>query len=249
MAIECVGAARGSSGLAGCLAEGAAAGARAAAACGFAVAEPMAIPPIDAEQEAAPVSPFVLPFSRGARRAFVDLHNDVTAADIALAAREGYAAAEHLKRYTTLGMGADQGKTGNMPGLALLAAATGQSIAATGTTTFRPPCVPVSYGALAGREHGRLADPVRVTPMHEWHVAAGAVFEDVGQWKRARPGGAARRLDARQDRGERPRRRRISRPHLHQPLAEFAHRPLPLRHDVPRRRHGVRRRGRRPPRR
>src|SRR5207302_4782140 len=87
---------------------------------------------------------------------------------------------------TTLGMGADQGKTGNVPGLALLAAATGQKIAATGTTTFRPPFVPVAYGALAGREHGRLADPVRVTPMHDWQVAAGAVFEDVGQWKRAR---------------------------------------------------------------
>ncbi len=110
----------------------------------------------------------------------------MTAADIVLAAREGYAVPEHLKRYTTLGMGTDQGKTGNLAGLALLAAATGQSLAATAPTTFRPPYTPVSYGLLAGRERGRLADPVRVTPMHDWHVAAGAVFEDVGQWKRAR---------------------------------------------------------------
>ena len=83
-------------------------------------------------------------------------------------------------------MGTDQGKTGNLSGLALLAAATGQSLAETAPTTFRPPYAPVSYGLLAGRERGSLADPVRVTPMHDWHVAAGAVFEDVGQWKRAR---------------------------------------------------------------
>jgi sarcosine oxidase, subunit alpha len=103
-----------------------------------------------------------------------------------LAAREGYAVPEHLKRYTTLGMGTDQGKTGNFGGLALLATATGQSLAAMAPTTFRPPYTPISYGLLAGRQRGRLADPVRVTPMHDWHVAAGAVFEDVGQWKRAR---------------------------------------------------------------
>jgi sarcosine oxidase subunit alpha len=83
-------------------------------------------------------------------------------------------------------MGTDQGKTGNLSGLALLAAATGQNLADTAPTTFRPPCAPVPYGLLAGRERGHLADPVRVTPMHDWHVAAGAVFEDVGQWKRAR---------------------------------------------------------------
>src|SRR5262249_31552737 len=131
--------------------------------------------------------PLAMPLSRReAKRAFVDLLADVTAGDIALAAREGYAAPEHLKRYTTLGMGPDQGKTGNLAGLALLAAATGQSLAATLPTTFRPPYVPVAYGLLAGREHGTLADPLRVTPMHEWHVAAGAVFENVGQWKRAR---------------------------------------------------------------
>src|SRR5581483_5075406 len=86
----------------------------------------------------------------------------------------------------TLGMGTDQGKTGNLAGLALLAAATGGDLAAAAPTTFRPPYIPVSYGLLAGRGRGRLAAPVRVTPMHEWHEAAGAEFEDVGQWKRAR---------------------------------------------------------------
>jgi sarcosine oxidase subunit alpha len=119
-------------------------------------------------------------------RAFVDLHNDVTAADIALAAREGFASIEHVKRYTTLGMGTDQGRTGNLVGAALLSAAVGRDLGQIGTTTFRPPAVPVAFGALAGRERGMLSDPVRVTPMHDWHEAAGAVFENVGQWKRPR---------------------------------------------------------------
>jgi sarcosine oxidase subunit alpha len=187
---ECVGAARGSFALAACLAEGAEAGARAASLCGFGASrsggEMTLQPPVDDAVEAAPAPLSPLFPRNGAGRAFVDLHNDVTAADIALAAREGYGALEHMKRYTTLGMGTDQGKTGNIAGLALLAALTGRGIEETGTTTFRPPYVPVAYGLLAGREHGRLADPVRITPMHDWHVAAGAVFEDVGQWRRPR---------------------------------------------------------------
>jgi sarcosine oxidase, subunit alpha len=182
--VECVGAARGSSALSRCLAEGATAGARAAALCGFGSGE--APPPSVAEEDAPNGRLSLLPLSDDGRRAFVDLHNDVTAADIALAAREGFVASEHLKRYTTLGMGTDQGKTGNVAGLALLAAMTGRDIGATAPTTFRPPYVPVTFGLLAGRAQGRLADPVRVTPIHDWHVAADAVFEDVGQWKRAR---------------------------------------------------------------
>jgi sarcosine oxidase subunit alpha len=185
-AIECVGAARGSFALGACLAEGEAAGARAAALCGFGAGDPQALPEVEDSTDSAP-APLSAAMSRqGGRRAFVDLHNDVTVADIALAAREGYAAIEHVKRYTTLGMGTDLGKTGGIPGLALVAAMTGRSIAATGTTTFRPPYVPIAYGLLAGRERGPLADPVRVTPMHDWHTAAGAVFEDVGQWRRPR---------------------------------------------------------------
>jgi sarcosine oxidase, subunit alpha len=187
-AVDCIGAARGSFALDACLAEGAAAGIRAAALCGFANVEMPAFPAIeqDAAADAAPARLAAALSRRGARRAFVDLHNDVSAADVALAAREGYAEIEHLKRYTTLGMGTDQGKTGNLAGSALLAAITGRSVAATGTTAARPPYVPVAYGLLAGRERGNLADPVRVTPMHDWHAEARAVFEDVGQWKRPR---------------------------------------------------------------
>jgi len=183
--VECVGAARGSFALSRSLAEGAAAGARAAALCGFGSGETRS-PPSVSDEESTSGRLSLPPLSRDGRRAFVDLHNDVTAADIALAAREGFAASEHLKRYTTLGMGTDQGKTGNVAGLALLSALTGRDIGDTAPTTFRPPYVPVAFGLLAGRARGHLADPVRVTPMHEWHVAAGAVFEDVGQWKRAR---------------------------------------------------------------
>lgn len=185
--VSIVGAARGTFSLSGCLAEGAAAGAYAAEQCGFGTGEPPPLPPV-AEPDAAPPGPLLsAPLSRrAARQAFVDLHNDVTAADIALAVREGYRAPDHVKRYTTLGMGTDQGKTGSVAGLALLAAATGGRFGKAAPTTMRPPYVPVSFGLLAGREQGALADPVRVTPMHDWHVAAGAVFEDVGQWKRPR---------------------------------------------------------------
>jgi sarcosine oxidase subunit alpha len=184
--MECVGAARGSFALSRCLAEGGMAGARAAALCGFGSGEASSPRATPEEEEASAGHLSLLPLSHGGKRAFVDLHNDVTAADISLAAREGFVASEHLKRYTTLGMGTDQGKTGNVAGLALLAAMTGRDIGETGPTTFRPPYVPVTFGLLAGRGRGRLADPVRVTPMHAWHEAAGAVFEDVGQWKRAR---------------------------------------------------------------
>jgi sarcosine oxidase, subunit alpha len=185
-AVECIGAAKGSFGLGACLAEGAEAGARAAMLCGYGAGEPSQAPEMEDEEEA-PSGPLsFLSSPHAARRAFVDLHNDVTADDIALAAREGFEAVEHVKRYTTLGMGTDQGKTGNILGLALLAATTGRGIGETGTTTFRPPFVPVPFGLLAGRERGPLADPVRLTPMHDWHAAVGAAFEDVGQWKRPR---------------------------------------------------------------
>ena len=117
---------------------------------------------------------------------FVDFQNDVTERDIQLAAREGFRSVEHAKRYTTTGMATDQGKTSNVTGLAILAESLGKSIPEVGTTTFRPPFTPVTFGALAGRDRGTLSDPVRATPMHAWHAANGAVFEDVGQWKRPR---------------------------------------------------------------
>jgi sarcosine oxidase, subunit alpha len=183
--VHVVGAARGSFALVRCVSEGNAAGAQAAAFCGFANGEMRELPDVE-DEELTQQRLSLLPLPHDGRDAFVDLHNDVTAADIALAAREGFIASEHVKRYTTLGMGTDQGKTGNVAGLALLAAMTGRDIGETAPTTFRPPYVPVAFGLLAGRTKGRLSDPVRLTPMHEWHVAAGAVFEDVGQWKRAR---------------------------------------------------------------
>ena len=124
--------------------------------------------------------------AKGYSKHFVDLQNDSTASDIKLAVREGFRSVEHMKRYTLTGFGTDQGKTGNINGLAILAETTGQTIPETGTTTFRPPYTPVTFGALAGRELGEFADPVRRTPIHAWHVKNGAVFEDVGQWKRPR---------------------------------------------------------------
>jgi sarcosine oxidase subunit alpha len=117
---------------------------------------------------------------------FVDLQNDVTAADLALALHEGYRSIEHVKRYTTTGMGTDQGKTSNVNALHIVSETTGQPVAEFGVTTFRPPYTPVPFGAIVGRDCGPLFDPVRRTPMHGWHVAHGAVFEDVGQWKRPR---------------------------------------------------------------
>jgi len=115
---------------------------------------------------------------------FVDLQNDVVASDIFLAAREGFHSIEHTKRYTALGFGTEQGKLGNTNGMAILAQALGQSIPDTGTTTFRPNYTPVTFGAIAGRDVGELFDPIRKTALHEWHVEHGALFENVGQWKR-----------------------------------------------------------------
>ena len=183
--VRAAGAANGTFLLGACLREGATAGTAAAEAAGFKAAT-TGIPEVD-DPEPQPIVPlWHAPDDGGGGRAkcFVDFHTDVTAADIALAAREGYDSVEHLKRYTTTGMGPDQGKTGNVNALALLAEARGVSIPDVGTSTFRPPYTPVTYGALAGRDIGALADPIRRTPMHAWHERAGAVFEDVGQWKR-----------------------------------------------------------------
>ncbi|MGD1925571.1 MAG: sarcosine oxidase subunit alpha family protein [Paracoccaceae bacterium] len=115
---------------------------------------------------------------------FVDFQNDVTAADVRLAAREGYESVEHTKRYTTLGMATDQGKTSNINGLALLAGALEKQIPEVGTTTFRPPYTPISMGAITGSAKGPLFKAVRQTPMHGWHDANGADWEPVGDWYR-----------------------------------------------------------------
>ncbi len=123
-------------------------------------------------------------FSGSPKKTFVDFQNDVTVADVELAHREGYRSVEHLKRYTTLGMGTDQGKTANMAGLTLMAALTNRTPGEVGTTTFRPPYTPVSIGALAGLERGRHLRPVRRTPMHDWHEANGALMAETGIWMR-----------------------------------------------------------------
>ena len=109
---------------------------------------------------------------------------DVTAAAIELAAREGYESVEHAKRYTAMGFGTDQGKLGNINGIAILANALGQTISETGTTMFRPAYTPTTFGAIAGRDIGALFDPERYTAMHRWHQEHGAIWENVGQWKR-----------------------------------------------------------------
>ncbi|MDP2741005.1 MAG: glycine cleavage T C-terminal barrel domain-containing protein, partial [Pseudorhodobacter sp.] len=120
----------------------------------------------------------------GKGRAWVDLQNDVTIKDIKLAHQEGFRAVEHLKRYTTLGMATDQGKTANVTGLAVMAELTGKTIPQTGTTIFRPPHTPVAMGALAGRAKGHDFRPTRLAPSHQWAVAQGAVFVEVGMWLR-----------------------------------------------------------------
>ena len=118
-------------------------------------------------------------------KAFVDFQHDVTDSDVDLAAREGFVSIEHLKRYTTLGMATDQGKTSQLNGHALLAAATGKSIAEAGTILSRPPYLPVAIGVLAGHHRGKDFRPVRKTASHEWAQTQGATFTDAGQWKRA----------------------------------------------------------------
>ncbi len=115
---------------------------------------------------------------------WLDYQNDVKVSDVQLAAREGYESVEHTKRYTTLGMATDQGKLSNINGLAVLSQALNAEIRAVGTTTFRPPYTPVTLGTLAGEARGDIFQPLRKTPMHEWHLKSGAYFEPVGLWRR-----------------------------------------------------------------
>jgi sarcosine oxidase subunit alpha len=120
----------------------------------------------------------------GKGRQFVDLQNDVLAEDVALAARENYRSVEHLKRYTTTGMGTDQGKTSNINALILMGEYTSQAPAQVGTTRFRPPFAPVTLGLIAGRRVGALYRPLKRLPAHDWHAAHGALFETFGDWCR-----------------------------------------------------------------
>jgi len=116
---------------------------------------------------------------------FLDYQNDSTAKDIKLALREGFKSIEHVKRYTTTGMGTDQGKLANMHALGIVADTTNTNMGDLGTTTFRPPYTPLTFGTIVGRNVGQFFDIFRKTPMHDWHVDNNAKFENVGQWKRA----------------------------------------------------------------
>ena len=175
------GAATGNLALADCLASGAEQGAAAADGAGYQTA----ILPVP---EAGPESLEQAPLWRvkgGRGKSFVDFQHDVASSDIVLAQREGFRSVEHLKRYTTLGMATDQGKTSNVNGLALMAELSERSIAETGTTTFRPPYTPVAIGALAGPHRGKAFRPTRHTPTHAWAAEQGAVFVAAGAWLRA----------------------------------------------------------------
>jgi heterotetrameric sarcosine oxidase alpha subunit len=176
------GAASGSFRLNSCLAEGEAAGVAAAADCGF-TAKARGTPSVADEVSATPSPLWQVGKSKG--KAFVDLQNDVTVSDVKLAAREGFRIPEHLKRYTTLGMATDQGKTSNANGAAVLADVTGRYIGAVGTTTFRPPYTPFAISAFAGHHRGQDFRPARLAPSHQWAEEQGAAFVETGPWLRA----------------------------------------------------------------
>ena len=176
-----VGAAAGEFSLAGALKTGTVAGREAASATGFEAPASREWQVDDEHSNANPL--WIGSASRG--KAFVDFQHDVTREDIELAAREGFKSAEHLKRYTTLGMATDQGKTSALNGHAIIAALTQRATADLGTIASRPPYTPVAIGALAGAHRGRDFKPVRLTPSHAWAQARGAKFVEAGEWLRA----------------------------------------------------------------
>jgi len=126
-----------------------------------------------------------LPKNKNYKRC-VDFQNDVYVSDIELAIREGFRSIEHVKRYTTLGMATDQGRTSNLNGLQLVSSIEKKIVPEVGHTTFRPPYTPVTIGAIVGREVGKHYRPTRKSPMHTWHKNNNAVFVDAGLWLRAR---------------------------------------------------------------
>ncbi len=178
------GAMMGTFGLAAAVAEGSQAGAAAASHTGFGKTRLVYAPEHVTDRTYA-IMPVWSPPETGKGKAFVDFQNDVTLKDVKIAHQEGYQSVEHLKRYTTLGMGTDQGKTSNINALALMAEFRNITIPEAGTTTFRPPYAPLTMGAIAGRTVGSHFRPVRRSPLHDWHEKNGATFIDAGLWKRA----------------------------------------------------------------
>jgi heterotetrameric sarcosine oxidase alpha subunit len=179
--LKVAGSARGEFCTGRCLSDGAVAACEALSEIGI---ESKVAPSLSATKQYVSVSPlWRVPGSE--TKAFVDLQNDVTFKDIAIAAGEGFTSVEHLKRYTTLGMATDQGRTSNVNGLALMAEITARTIEQTGTTAHRPPSVPVAIGAFAGPYRGKHFRPERLTPSHDWALERGAVFTEAGAWLRA----------------------------------------------------------------
>ncbi|MPY98043.1 MAG: FAD-dependent oxidoreductase [Actinophytocola sp.] len=204
-----VGSAAGSFELMACIEQGAEAGRAALTAAGFSPGADVTVPVADTRPdevaamvlwrvpEGAPKVPLgteyvpKVPFGtagddNSADARFVDLQRDATVSDVLRATGAGLRSLEHVKRYTTIGTAHDQGKTSGMVAAGIVAEALGEDLAERRPTTFRPPYTSVPFAALGGRDRGELYDPVRVTALHDWHVAHGAEFEDVGQWKRAR---------------------------------------------------------------
>ncbi len=178
------GAAAGTFDLPGCLAQGARVAAEAVVATGH---KPRAMP-VPRATAGAPmaIEPcWHAPAHGRGGKAYVDLQNDVTVDDIRLACREGYRSVEHVKRYTTAGMGTDQGKLGNTNVIGVLAMLAGCEPGDIGTTTYRPPVTPVSFGALAGNDTGALIIPSRRTPISDWNETNGALMVEAGgAWRR-----------------------------------------------------------------
>jgi len=178
------GSARGTFALSDCIREGFSAGAEAAQASGH-KAETPNTPETSATEPLAVEALWEIPSGRKGTRAFVDFQNDVTTGDLRLAAREGYQSVEHVKRYTTAGMGIDQGKTGNINVIGILAQNYELEPPEVGTTTFRPPYSPISFGVMAGIDQGQLIIPSRRTPMTDWHEKEGGFMNEAGlQYRR-----------------------------------------------------------------
>lgn len=184
--VSVAGSANGVFDLAGCLRAGQAAGASALTELGFSAPSGWDVVADDHSGSAAPLVLWRVADVAHEDAQFVDVQRDATVADLARAVRAGMRSIEHIKRYTTIGTAHDQGKTSGVIASGITAELLGAPIESLGTTTFRPPYTPVGFAALAGSSRGSLYDPERVTALHDWHVARGAVFEDVGQWKRPR---------------------------------------------------------------
>jgi sarcosine oxidase subunit alpha len=184
--VDIAGSARGVFSLGSCLSDGAGAGRRAVELVGGTPAATRPLPEIVDEAAAPPAALwFVASPDDDYSRHFVDVQRDVTVDEVRRATGAGLRSVEHVKRYTTAGTAHDQGKTSGVLAAGIVADALGVDVGDLGTTTFRGPYTPVGFATLAGRNRGSMSDPVRVTALHQWHLDHGALFENVGQWKRA----------------------------------------------------------------